>query len=40
MIEGLRCIMQSHVSLEAYDPELRSYLVEHRWPAIMEVTLY
>ena len=34
MIEGL---MQSLVSLKGYDPELRSYLVEHRWPAIMEV---
>ena len=29
--------MQSLVSLKGYDPELRSYLVEHRWPAIMEV---
>lgn len=29
--------MQSLVSLEGYDPELRSYLAEHKWPAIMEV---
>ena len=30
--------MQSLVSLEGYDPELRSYLLDHRWPRIMEVS--
>ena len=31
------CRMQSLVSLEGYDPDLRGYLLEHKWPAIMEV---
>ena len=34
------CKMQSLVSLETvecYDPELQSYLKEHRWPATLEV---
>lgn len=34
---SVRVAMQSLVSLEGYDPELRSYLAEHKWPAIMEV---
>ena len=31
--------MQSLVSLEGYDPELREYLLRHGWPSIMEVPL-
>ena len=30
--------MQSLVSLEGYEPELQEYLVDHRWPGIMEVS--
>lgn len=32
--------MESLVSLEGYDPELRDYLQRHRWPSIMEVQRY
>ena len=31
--------MESLVSLEGYDPELRDYLQRHRWPGVMEVQL-
>ena len=32
--------MQALVSLEGYDPALRVYLQEQRWPTIMEVIPY
>jgi F-box/leucine-rich repeat protein 13 len=31
--------MESLVSLEGYDPELRDYLQRHRWPGVMEALL-
>ena len=32
--------MESLVSLEGWDTELREYLERHRWPSIMEVTAH